>query len=299
MVDFLKYRFACLLFSLSILAAFCGLYVYRTATRGAAFNYSIDFTGGTQALLKFNKSVDSASVRSILEAAGWQNVDTREFTKQGDHQEILVRLQEWSNDAKGLSDRVRQALLAAMPETTIEVLQSETVSAGVGKELQTQSIFAVLLALILMLMYIAWRFWSYSFAVGAVVALAHDALIMVFTFLIFDRPISVGVIAAILAVLGYSINDTIVIFSQIRGNLVKAVRGTPLADTVNLSLNQTLRRTILTSVSTALTVGSMFILGGEALYDFSLALLVGIVFGTYSSIYIASPIMMLLYKEEN
>ena len=127
-------------------------------------------------------------------------------------------------------------------------------------------------------------------------ALCHDAFVMVAVILFLDHDISIDVIGAILAVLGYSINDTIVIFSQIRTNLVK-MRGQPLHEIVNTSLNQTLRRTLLTSFSTALTVGSMFFLGGEGLRDFSLTLLVGIIFGTYSSIYIASPIMMMLYKE--
>ena len=130
---------------------------------------------------------------------------------------------------------------------------------------------------------------------GAVAALFHDAVVMLAMFLFFDREISTNVICAILAVLGYSINDTIVIFSRIRENL-KSMRGTPLRDIINASLNHTLKRTLLTSISTGLPVGVMLIFGGEALFDISFALLIGIVFGTYSSIYIASPIMMLLYK---
>ena len=132
---------------------------------------------------------------------------------------------------------------------------------------------------------------------GAVVALIHDTLAMLLVLMIFNREISPYVIVAILAVLGYSINDTIVIFSQIRTNMNK-MRGSSLRTIVNTTLNQTLRRTILTSLSTLLAVGSMFVLGGQVLRDTSLTLLVGIVFGTYSSIYIASPIMMALSKEQ-
>ena len=147
-----------------------------------------------------------------------------------------------------------------------------------------------------MLLYIWLRFFSVSFGVGAVVSLFHDAIVILGIFLLFDKEISINVISAILAVLGYSINDTIVIFTKIRQN-IKTMRDVPIAKIVNTSINQTLSRTILTSFSTALVVLSLFILGGEALRDLSLALLIGIIFGTYSSIYIASPLMLLLYKE--
>ena len=132
---------------------------------------------------------------------------------------------------------------------------------------------------------------------GSVVALFHDALIMLSIFLLFDREISIPVIGAILAVIGYSINDTIVIFSQIRENL-NTLKRQPIYDIVNTSLNQTMRITLLTSFSTILTVGSILVLGGEALRSFSLALLIGIIFGTYSSIFIASPIVMWFYRNK-
>ncbi len=154
-----------------------------------------------------------------------------------------------------------------------------------------------MLGLILMLMYIAWRFWSFAYASGAIVALFHDAIVILLFFLLFDKEISMNVIGAIMAVLGYSVNDTIVIFSRIRENL-KSMRGVSTDQVVNISLNQTLRRTILTSASTGLVVMALILLGGEALRDLSLALFIGIVFGTYSSIYIASPVMLLLYNKE-
>ncbi len=289
--DFLKYRLFVALFTVGIVVAFIGVYVYRTNERGEAFSYSVDFTGGTQALFKFNKPVLGSQVREVLERNGWKNPVLREFTAGS---EIIVRVQEFDSNAQGVGERMQKALNAEFPDT--ELLSIEGVGAGMGRELRTKSIRAILIALIAMLIYIAFTFWSTAFAVGAVVALCHDAFVMVAVILFLDHNISIDVIGAILAVLGYSINDTIVIFSQIRTNLVK-MRGRPMAEIVNASLNQTLRRTLLTSFSTALTVGAMFFLGGEGLRDFSLTLLVGIIFGTYSSIYIASPIMMLLYKE--
>lgn len=294
MIDFLKYRVACAVYSVLLIAAFAGTYVYKTSIYGQAFTYSIDFTGGTQVLLKFDKPVSSHTVKDIVERAGWPGAVTRDFSGS---QEIIVRVKEFSNDAKGLGARILQAVKAAMPEVGITLEQSEAVGAGVGAALRGKSLYAIVIGLILMLAYIILRFRSFAFAAGAVVALLHDAIVMLAVFLFLDKEISVTFIGAVLAVVGYSINDTIVIFAQIRDN-IKKMSGVPLYTIVNLSINQTLRRTLLMSFATGLTVASMFIFGGEVLRDFSLAFLVGIVFGTYSSIYIASPVMMLLYKEQ-
>lgn len=291
--DFLKYRPYVLLFTLGLIGAFIGTYIYRNNQRGEAFSYSVDFTGGTQALFKFNKPVLGSQVRDILERNGWKNPVLREFTASN---EIIVRVKEFESDTENIGGRMQTALRAELPDTDAELLRIEGVGAGMGAELRWKSIRAVLIALIAMLIYIAFTFWSSAFAIGAVVALCHDAFVMIAVLLFLDREVSIDIIGAILAVLGYSINDTIVIFAQIRTNLVK-MRDRSLYEIVNASLNQTLRRTLLTSFSTALTVGSMFFLGGEGLRDFSLTLLVGIVFGTYSSIFIASPIMMMLNKE--
>lgn len=292
MIDFLKYRLVCAIFSLVIFAGFIGLYSYRVATRGYAFSYSVDFTGGTQIRLRFSQPTTDNQIKEILESKGWNNAVMRDFSPT----EILVRLKQVSTDVNGLSDTIKQALQEAMPGNKVEILEVDSVSGGIGEILRWNSIYAVGLALLLMLLYIWFRFWSVSFGVGAVVALFHDAMVILFAFLLFDKEISINVISAILAVLGYSINDTIVIFTKIRQN-IKTIKNTSISKIVNISLNQTLRRTILTSFATTLVVLSLLILGGEALRDLSLALLIGMIFGTYSSIYIASPIMLALYKE--
>lgn len=294
MINFLKYRSVTALFSLLLVAASAGMFVYKKQTRGSAFTYSVDFTGGTQTLFGFDRPVSAHELTQILEDNGWSSPVMREFANEN---QVLVRVTDVADDAKGLSERMREAISAQLTDTRVEVLQNETVGSSIGAELRGQSIRAVLFALLAMLIYIAFVFWSYSFALGAIVALLHDALVMLAVFMFLDREIAVSTIAAVLTVVGYSINDTIVIFAQIRKNIGR-MSGVPLDEVVNTSLNQTLRRTLLTSLSTALTVGSMFVLGGAALRDFSLALLVGIVFGTYSSIYIASPVMMLLYKKK-
>lgn len=292
-IDFLKYSQVILFCTALVFAGSAGLALYRSQTRGSAFMYSVDFTGGTQVLLKFDKPTSSRDVKNALEKKGWSGIMTREFPNN----ELLVRVKAFENDAYGLGGLIRQAIIDAIPGVDVTILSTEAVGPGVGAELRNKSIYAILFSLIALLLYIAVTFWSFSYAIGAVVALIHDSIIMLTFFLLFDRDISITVIGAILAVLGYSINDTIVIFSRIRTNLKKMPQ-VPVAQVINLSINQTLTRTLLTSFTTLLTVTSMVIFGGEALRDFSVILLIGIIFGTYSSIFIASPVMLLFYRQE-
>lgn len=273
-------------FSVSVLfiaAGAAGYFHYN------GFRYSVDFTGGTQVLLKMNKPFGSEKIKDALKAGGWDDPVIREFDKG----EIAVRVKEFVNDSEGLSQRIKQQLERNLPAEKIEILEANAVGPGVGTALRWNSMLAVLLGLFLMLIYIALRFWSISYGMGAVIAIFHDALAILALFAITQREISPNVICAILATLGYSINDTIVIFARVRENFAK-MRGASPEVIVNTSINQTLRRTLLTSLSTGLVVGALFVFGGETLRNLSLALLVGIVVGTYSSVYIASPIMLFM-----
>ncbi len=305
MISFVRYRYVAALFSLFIVASFGVLAFYNFKNRGTVFSYSVDFTGGSQILLKFDKTIDALEVKNALIAAGFDGVDTRNFTQTFEgvvapnmsSNEVLVRVRDFSSDAQGIATRVQDAVVQKMPGYNVAVLQNESVGPGIGSELRWKSLRAILVSLIALLFYIALRFGSFPFAAGAVIALVHDALVMLAAFLVFDREISINAMGAMIAVLGYSINDTIVIFSQIRKNIAK-MRGHSLAEIIDVSINQTLRRTIMTSFTTGLVVLSMFLLGGEALRDFSLALLIGIIFGTYSSIYVASPVMMLFSRKQ-
>lgn len=279
--------------SFVIFAGFTGLCIYRYTNLGHIFTYSIDFTGGTQSLLRFDRPVSAEYIAEILQNKGWSGAITRDFSDK----EVLVRVKEYANDSKGLSHRIKEAIISVEPNYSITIEQSDAVGAGVGETLRTKSIYTVLLALLAMLFYIAYCFWSLSYALGAVCALFHDTVIMLFIFLLCDVEISVNIIASILAVLGYSINDTIVIFSQIRDDIAKKDKK-QLTQVVNGSLNHTFKRTLLTSISTGLPVAVMYFFGGPALQDFSFALLIGILFGTYSSIYVATSVMMALYKKE-
>jgi preprotein translocase subunit SecF len=294
-INVVKYQRVCAAFSFLFLAVFAGFAWYRYSTRGSIFSYSIEFTGGTQVLFKFEKPVSAHKVKEVLQEAGWENPITREFSAT----DVLVRVKEHEGDVKGLGERMHQTLDKQMPDNKASVLQTESIGSGVGNSLRWKSIYAGLIGIFLMMLYIAFRFWSVSYALGAVISLLHDALVIIGVFMFLDREISVNVVGAVLAVLGYSMNDTIVIYSQIRHNIKKLGGSMPIEDIVNLSVNQTLRRTLLVSFATTLTVLSLLFLGGEALRDLSIALLVGIVFGCYSSIYIASPIMMYFYRKQS
>lgn len=293
MIQFIKYRAWVALSSMVFIGAFFFSGLYEYTQRGKVFLYSIDFTGGTQVLLKAPVQLSGDSLRAKLDEYGWHNVDIRFFGKN----ECLIKVQDFAGNSKGLGQKIQEAAQELVAEGTVELLQSEAVGPGVGESLRVKSLRAIIISLLAMLLYIAFRFWSFAFAFGAVVALLHDALVMLAMLYFFNKEISMNVIGAILAVLGYSINDTIVIFSRIRQDLARN-SGKPLDEVVNESINRTLTRTMLTSISTALPVLAMLLFGGEALYNFSFVLIIGIIFGTYSSVYIASPIMMLFYKEE-
>jgi len=290
MIDFLRYRLVCGIFSIALLMSFFGIYTYRYTTYGHGFTFSVDFTGGTQVHLKFKDPIGSDTLKAILEKNEWAGATIREFSPH----ESLIRIKGFESDITGLASRIKDAILQEIPENEVTIMQIDSVGPGIGEALRSKSIYMILLALLIMLLYVGWRFWSFSFGIGAIVSLFHDAFIILLCFLLLDKEISINVIGAILAVLGYSINDTIVIFSRIRDN-IRGMAHESLDTIVNISLNQTIKRTLLTSISTALVVISLLVLGGETLRDLSLALLIGIIFGTYSSIYIASPVMLLLY----
>ncbi len=294
MIDFLKLRWVAFITSFVIIGGFFGTYIYREHVGESPLKFSVDFTGGTVVRFDFDKPVAANEIRKILDKSGWPGSTIREFTSDNS---VLVRVQAFESDSMGLALRMKNAISEALPDVGITITQSESVGQTIGASLRKDSIWAVLLALIAMLIYIILRFRSLGFALGAVVALFHDAIAILAVFMFFGLEISVNVIMAILAILGYSINDTIVIFTQIRKNLT-SMRSASMYEIVNTSINQMLRRTLLTSLSTGLTVTALLVLGGETLRNLSIALLIGIIFGTYSSIYIASSVMMLIYKKQ-
>lgn len=286
MVHFSQYRIQSALLSLLLIFAGIVAYVYH-----GGFRYSVDFTGGTDIRMRFEKPENTAAIQKAI-SDEWKGTVYNIL----DANEIIIRVQDTPETTQHLDEKIQATVDAVSTDNPGTILQINSLSSAVGDALRYSSLKAVLIALFLMLLYIAFRF-QFAFAIGAVLALFHDALTVLAVFLLINREISIDVVGALLAVLGYSINDTIVIFAQIKKNL-KAMKGKPLALIVDASINQTMRRTLLTSTATALVVGSMFAFGGESIRSLSLAILLGIIFGTYSSVFIASSIMMCFYKEE-
>ena len=209
MINFFRFRIVSMVLSGALFVAFAGFAFIKYSQTGSVFTYSIDFTGGTQIMLRSDKPFDAGLIISIVEKQGWKSPIIRNLSEN----EIIVRVQDFSSDAQGLGERILQAIIQELPDHSIELLQSEAVGPGVGETLRRKAVTTVLLVLLVLLVYIALRFWSFAYAAGAVFALLHDAIAILALFFFLDRAISINVIGAILAVIGYSINDTIVIFS--------------------------------------------------------------------------------------
>lgn len=246
-------------------------------------NFGIDFTGGTMIELGYQEEVDLNKVKGTLEQGGYTDAVVQTF---GSIHDVLIRLPiVEGKDMAALSNEV-VATLQAEHATKIDVRRAEFVGPQVGEELTEQGGLAMLYALIGILIYVSLRF-EYRFAIGSVVALVHDVLLTLGIFSVFQLEFDLTVLAAILAIIGYSLNDTIVVFDRIRETFLRQRKGSPV-EIVNRALNDTLSRTLVTSFTTLLVVLSLFVFGGEVIHAFSIALLLGIVIGTYSSIYIAS-----------
>ena len=272
----------------------------------------IDFTGGTLVEVSYEETVEASSVRDLIAKAGFESALVQYF---GTSKDILVRLPASAvEDAAQVSSRIMVALRAPYKETlvtgasgdlqqclsyggasgrcAVQMRRVEFVGPQVGEELTEKGGLAMLYALLGILIYVSWRF-EWRFAIGAVAALVHDVLITVSVFSVLGLEFSLPVLAAILAVIGYSLNDTIVVFDRVRENFRKMRRGTPI-EIMNVSVNQTLSRTLLTSLTTLLVVLTLLIIGGEVINGFATALLVGVLVGTYSSIFIANPAVLVL-----
>jgi len=261
------------------------------------FDFGLDFTGGTVIELGYENPVEVADINAVLTDNGFSGATVQYF---GSRQDILIRLapqalEQGEGSSAQVSDVLYRNLSAAATEAglgAVELRRVEFVGPQVGEELREQGGLAVLFALIGILIYVALRF-EWRFAVGAVAALIHDVLFTVGMFSIFQIEFDLTVLAAVLAVIGYSLNDTIVIFDRVRENFRKMRKGTVMEIT-NRSINQTLSRTIITSGTTLLVLFALYFLGGEIIAGFSLALIIGIVVGTYSTIYIATAIAIWL-----
>ncbi len=282
-IDFIGLRKIALVLSILLICAS----IYSLSTQG--LNYGIDFSGGTKLELAYQKDVSVLDMRATLASNGYPEAVVQHF---GSNRDVLVRipLSTESSDDK-VSDNV-VAILAASDVGPAEVRSVEFVGPTFGKELFEKGILALVYALIGVMIYVAFRF-EWKFSLGSVIALVHDVMITIGMFSLIQLEFTLPVLAALLAVIGYSLNDTIVVFDRIRENF-RRLRDTETKETMNVSINQTLPRTILTSLTTLLVLIALYLFGGDALNGFAATLIIGVLIGTYSSIFVASPAVLAL-----
>jgi preprotein translocase subunit SecF len=279
-INFMGQRFVAIALSAVLLIASIG----SLAVNGLQFG--LDFTGGLQVEAEFTQRADLESIRKNLGDSGFEDATIVYF---GAETEVMVRMQQ------DLTSGVEQDVLAALKSTTdgdVIIKRIEFVGPQVGDELRDQGGIGMLFALAVVMVYVALRF-QFKFSVASVAALGHDVLIVLGFFSIFKLDFDLTVLAAVLAVIGYSLNDTIVVFDRIRENFRK-IRKVDAIEVVNISLTQTLGRTLVTSLTTLLVLLALFFVGGELIHAFSIALMIGVFVGTYSSVYVAANILLLM-----
>ena len=281
-VDFVNRRRLALICSLVVALIGIGSLVIKGGPL-----YGIDFAGGTLVQVRFDQAPEVGAIRDAL---GEEGLGSSVIQSLGEDK-VAIRLKSEEDQADTVSDDVFAILANRFGQGSVSLELVEMVGPQVGADMRRKGILSILYAMVGILIYITMRF-QFRFALGAIAALVHDITITVGVFSMLDKEFTLPIIAALLTIIGYSLNDTIVVYDRIREN----IRRTPkekLAVVVNKSINQTLSRTILTSGTTLIVVACLFVLGGEVIHDFSFALMVGVLVGTYSSIYIASPILLL------
>ena len=249
--------------------------------------FGIDFAGGTLIQLQFKSPPDIEVIRDGLKTIGLGESTIQEF---GSKKDILIRVQRSEEKLEAVGSMVRKSLMGKFNIDEITVERVEMVGPKVGRDLREKALLSILYAIIGIVIYISWRF-ELQYAIAAIIALVHDVLVTMGAFSIFDKEFTLVIVAAFLTIIGYSLNDTIVVFDRIRENLRRKGKSS-ISDMINTSINQTLSRTLLTSGTTLMVVIALFFFGGEIIHDFSFALLVGVFIGTYSSIFIASVFLV-------
>jgi len=277
-IDFMGARRATALLSLVLFVLSIGAVILNGVKLG------LDFTGGTQIEVSYKQAADLPTIRNALSAVGFKEAVVQSY---GSSENVLINIAPHAEyNEKTLTDQV----IAALPGARME--RTEFLGPQVGKELATKGILAIIVSFICTMIYIALRF-EYRLAVSAIAALVHDPVLILGIFSYWGIEFDLKALAALLAVIGYSLNDTIVVFDRVRENFRKMRKATPI-DIMNTSINQTLSRTIMTSLLTLIVVVALFLYGGETIHGFSLALIIGIVIGTYSSIYVAGAMAITL-----
>jgi preprotein translocase subunit SecF len=286
-IDFVGKRNIAMAFSLVIIL----IGIVSLVVKGGP-SYGIDFAGGSLVQVRFSENTSAAKVRGALKDLGLRNMTIQQFGTQSD--EFLVRAQESSTELESLAAKIKTTLEKTYGAGKVEIRRTEMVGPKVSKALRNQGLMAVLFAIIGMLIYITWRF-EFRFGAGAVIALVHDVLITLTLFSLFNKEIDLTIIAAFLTIIGYSVNDTVIVCDRIRENMGKYPKE-ELSPIINRSINETLSRTVMTSGMTLLAVLALYFFGGTVINNFAFAMLIGIIVGTYSSIYVASPVILFWKK---
>jgi preprotein translocase subunit SecF len=276
-------------FVISAIISIIGIIAIVQIARGAA-NLGIDFTGGTSVQLQFDKPVSLADARQALHEGGLTEVELQEIK---DGNKLLVKLGKKNQLAVGKASEVIPAAFAkALPDLQVTVDSTTEIGPAIGDKLRKDTLVAVVISMLGIICYIAWRF-DFRFGIGAVVSTLHDILAMFAVYYLSGKEFNLLFITAVLTIAGYSLTDTVVIFDRIRENLHKDLKGA-LHTIFNRSINETLSRTIITSMTTLLSAGALFFFGGSVIHDFAFALLIGVLVATYSSVFVASPVVILL-----
>ena len=289
-VDFIGYRkYAYILSGILIAISLASLFFIR------GLNYGIDFAGGLELQVAFKDSVETGDVRNAMRTVGLEQAAIQSVSG-GEANEFLIRMHQIEEDpTKSISTVAENALFQAFGKEKVDIRRAEVVGAAVSKDLKTKGLLSILYACNGLLVYI-WIRFELSYSVGAIAALVHDVIITMGLFSLLQKEMSLTIIAALLTIVGYSLNDTIVIFDRIRENIKKQTGSFDLASLMSDSISQTLSRTVLTALTVFLVALCLFLLGGNVIHDFAFAMLVGVVVGTYSSMYIASPIVLLFSR---
>jgi preprotein translocase subunit SecF len=282
-VDFIGKRHIAYLISAVLVLS--GIFALIQISRGAA-NMGIDFAGGTSIQVKFAKPVDLGGVREALSKNGIKDSEPQQFA---DGRTVLIRLKRTSSTEASLSQQVQDALKKDVADNPFIVESSSEVGPAIGKDLQHKALIAIVMSLVGIVVYIAWRF-QFDFGVAATIATFHDVLAVLGIVFLLQKEITLLIVTALLTIAGYSLTDTVVVYDRIRENL-RSRRKQALGETINASINQVLSRTAMTSLTVLLSALALFLIGGEVLHDFGFSLLLGVVVGTYSSWFVASPLI--------
>jgi len=289
-IDFMSMRYFALSFTAVMMLI--GLLAVIQVARGTA-NLGIDFAGGTAVQIKFNTRVSLHDVRTTLEKGGVTDFELQELPTEN---KVLISIKKSKGALGDLSKKIISLLSQKYSEGNVVVDSSTEIGPKVGAKLREDAVWAVIAALIGILIYVGFRF-QVRFGVGATIATFHDVLAVLGIFYLMGKEINLMLISALLMIAGYSLTDTVVVFDRIRENMKTKFKKTPF-EIVNDSINEVLSRTLITSLTTLFTAVALFMFGGEVIHDFALAIIIGIIIGTYSSIFVASPIVLMLGKDK-